>query len=163
MLFPIIFFVPLISYPQNSLYFNLTSSILESVIILLLPSSITSGRKLTNHYSFVFVFSFNSSERYQVFIDLFNVASYLIPQRFLPKFNDGSNPFIKIATSQPLPEPVIQQKTDVIVVYRSPPSSKSESSSPDNTSSLLTCGAVLLIPLLALWMLMNLVYKLFSI
>ncbi|CAF4266600.1 unnamed protein product [Rotaria sp. Silwood2] len=26
------------------------------------------------------------SEKYPVFIDLFNVSSYLIPQRFLPKF-----------------------------------------------------------------------------
>ena len=33
----------------------------------------------------------NSSDKYQVFIDLFNLSSYLIPQRFLPKFVDQCN------------------------------------------------------------------------
>lgn len=54
------------------------------------------GKNIIHHVisitSRVFLFLYYS-EKYQIFIDLFNVSSYLIPQHFLPK------------VIEPVPEP----------------------------------------------------------
>jgi hypothetical protein len=60
-----------------------------------------------NGYFFV-----NFSDKYQVFNDLFNVSSYLIPQRFLPKFIDKSIQSIPLLSSLAL-----ETQREVPVVY----------------------------------------------
>lgn len=57
-------------------------------------------------------FSMNS-EKYQIFVDLYNVSSYLIPQRFLPTFFGQLSEPANLLSSlylQPSPKvPIIQR------------------------------------------------------
>ena len=106
-------------------------------------------------------FHFNYSEKYQVFVDLFNVATYLIPQKFLPPFRFDSNPASRLVPFQSPSTLVLAPHREVPIVIPRSMSSQSQINRPTETPPLLIYGIILLIPVWVVWIFTKLIRSLF--
>jgi hypothetical protein len=69
---------------------------LDTVICVQLAGRLERSRTFAIYLTFVFVFFF--SDRYKIFIDLFNLASFLVPREFIPKLTDEMRIRLSVAT-----------------------------------------------------------------